>query len=314
MSTERTFIFGPVPSRRLGRSLGVDLTPTKTCTYNCLYCQLAETRFQTVERSRFCDPQKVLEELHLVLEEIDAPDWITFSGTGEPTLHADLGYLLREIKALQVAPICVITNGSLLWREDVQTDLALADRVLPTLVSVRQDTFVRIHRPLAAEDLNRILEGLRSFCRRVPGIVELEIFVCPGLNDQAEELHEIVDFVSSCEGLRGIYLNTSVRAALDSNLVAAPPEVLQGIKALFPADLPVSTAYDLKPFTKPSNWKRSADEADVLKLLLRHPCSQEQIQSVLEIPTERLRSLLEGLTVSGRIKLGSDGCWSLCSD
>lgn len=120
------YIFGPVPSRRLGRSLGVDLIPLKTCTLSCRYCQIGDTPVTTMLRKSWVPLDDVLRELRERLSDIDKPDWITFSGSGEPTLSSDLGRAIRSVKSMTDAPVCVITNGTLLWMEDVRKDLLVA--------------------------------------------------------------------------------------------------------------------------------------------------------------------------------------------
>ncbi|HAE39038.1 MAG TPA: radical SAM protein, partial [Candidatus Riflebacteria bacterium] len=238
----RTYIFGPVPSRRLGISLGVDLTPTKTCSFDCLYCQLSKTRFHTSLRSQFCDPADVLKELKAVLSEIARPDWITISGTGEPTLHSDLGLILAEIKKLESAPACVITNSSLMYLPEVRQELMLADRLLPTISTVNERSFKRIHRPTEDLRLEAILEGLQLFSRDYTGAIEVEIFVCPGINDTPEEISGLRDYLRSLANLESVYLNTAVRSALEGEIATADQGLLNSFRAALNLSVPVTTA------------------------------------------------------------------------
>lgn len=310
----RTYIFGPVPSRRLGISLGVDLTPTKTCSYDCLYCQLCRTNFHTSQRSEFCDPDDVLKELRETLAEIAKPDWITISGTGEPTLHSGLGYILAEIKKLNSAPTCVITNSSLLYLPDVRSELMLADRLLPTLTTVNKATFRRIHRPTNELNLDDILNGLRRFVNEFTGTVEIEIFVCPDINDSDAEIEALGNYLNSLDGIESVYLNTAVRVPLESEIRTADQSRLNRFREHLKLRVPVSTAFEhnLVP-PKKSNWNRPAVSSDILKLLLRHPCSQEQLEKVLGSSPENILRLLNELTDQGLIKRESNGCWSLIS-
>lgn len=308
----RTYIFGPVPSRRLGISLGVDLTPTKTCSFDCLYCQLSKTKFHTSVRSQFCDPEEVLKELRAVLSEIARPDWITISGTGEPTLHSGLGLILAEIKKLESAPSCVITNSSLMHIPAVRQELMLADRLLPTISTVNQRSFQRIHRPTADLRLEEILAGLQLFSRDYTGAIEVEIFVCPGINDSAEEIAGLRDYLRSLPNLESVYLNTAVRAALESEVSTADQGLLNSFRTALNLSVPVTTAFE-HSFIPPrsSNWNRPAVSSDILKLLLRHPCSEKQLEQVLSSAPDQIIALLGELAAQGKIKQASNGDWAL---
>ncbi|MDN5279742.1 MAG: hypothetical protein PWR01_3707 [Clostridiales bacterium] len=308
----RTYIFGPVPSRRLGISLGVDLTPTKTCSFDCLYCQLDRTRFHTSERSRFCPPVDVLQELREVLNEVAAPDWITFSGTGEPTLHVDLGLILSELKKFSPSPVCVITNSSLLYREDVREELMNADRLLPTLTTVNEATFRKIHRPTSDIRLSMILDGLRKMAENFKGIIEIEIFVCPGINDSDEEILGLSEFIKSLKNISSIYLNTAVRVPVEDEVITADHVRLQEFRDKLDLKIPVITAFERKTIpARPSKWNRATAEADILKLLLRHPCNEEQLAQVLDSDKARVALLLVELSRQGKVKLQANGEWKL---
>lgn len=311
----RTYIFGPVPSRRLGISLGVDLTPTKTCSFDCLYCQLAKTSFHTSERREFCKSDEVLAELKEVLSEIARPDWITISGTGEPTLHSGLGYILAEIKKLGGAPSCVITNSSLMHLPEVRSELLLADRLLPTVTTVNPHTFAKIHRPTADLQLNKILEGLQLFMQQFTGAVEIEVFVCPDINDTDEEIDALSAYLRSLNRLESVYLNSAVRMPLESEIKTADQNRLNRFRDRLNLSIPVTTAFEhnLVP-PRISNWNRPAVSSDILKLLLRHPCSEAQLEKVLGSAPEKIYELLNELATQGRIRKEVNGCWTLSED
>ncbi|NLI75918.1 MAG: radical SAM protein [Candidatus Riflebacteria bacterium] len=305
------FVFGPVPSRRLGQSLGIDLTPTKTCTLDCRYCQLSRTIHHTASRGLFCDPAEVLAELRHVLGEIAAPDWITFSGTGEPTLHAGLGIILAEIKKLGVAPTCVITNSSLLGRSDVRADLCLTDRLLPTLCTVVPATFERLHRPAPGLHLPDILDGLRLLSGAFKGIIDLEVFVCPGINDGAAEIDGLREYIRSLPRLDSIYLNTAVRQPLERDIVAASPEELLAFRDALGLDLPVATAFEHTPLPRRVDRKPPPPRQGILDLLLRHPCTVDQLERVLNLPGGILLETLQTLEREGKVHVCPDGQWRL---
>ncbi|HBO43222.1 MAG TPA: radical SAM protein, partial [Planctomycetaceae bacterium] len=161
MPTMNHFVFGPVPSRRLGRSLGVDLVPFKTCSYDCIYCQLGPTNCRTVERREWVPLNDVLRELKSKLNP--PPDYITLSGSGEPTLYSRLDELINRIKDMSDVPVAVLTNGSLLWRDDVRRQLAAADLVMPSLDAGNPATFELVNRPHEAIAFEQMLSGLIAF-------------------------------------------------------------------------------------------------------------------------------------------------------
>ncbi len=162
-------LFGPVPSRRLGRSLGVDLIPPKTCPYDCIYCEVGPTTCQTRERFSY-QTEAIIQELADYLKDPGVrPDVITLAGSGEPTLNQGLGRIIREIKAMSQIPVAVLTNGALLYLPEVRRELAAADVVLPSLDAAREETYRAINRPLPELSLESLLEGLTAFRREYRG-------------------------------------------------------------------------------------------------------------------------------------------------
>ncbi|MGD8394980.1 MAG: radical SAM protein [Candidatus Eiseniibacteriota bacterium] len=181
------YTYGPVPSRRLGRSLGVSPIPAKTCSYSCVYCQLGRTDHLQTERQSFFPREELLAEIEARGRQTD-PDFVTFVGDGEPTLCADLGWLIGRTRDALGLPVAVITNGSLLWREDVRRDLGAADVVIPTLDAGSAATFRRIDRPHRRIGFGLMLDGLIEFRRGYRGRLWLEVMLLRGLNDRPAEL------------------------------------------------------------------------------------------------------------------------------
>jgi wyosine [tRNA(Phe)-imidazoG37] synthetase (radical SAM superfamily) len=181
-----SLVFGPVPSRRLGRSLGVDLVPFKTCTYDCIYCQLGRTTCKTVERKQWVPLERVLEEVGKKLDT--RPDYITLSGSGEPTLFTPLDKLIEGIRAMTDIPIAVLTNGSLLDCWGVQWELSLADLVIPSLDVGTDRTFRLVNRPHETISFDRMLSGLIGFRRRFSKQYWLEVFLIGAYTTFEEEL------------------------------------------------------------------------------------------------------------------------------
>lgn len=182
-------IFGPVLSRRLGLSLGVDLIPFKTCSYNCVYCECGSTTNRTVTRQDFFPAAAIMEELRGALASHPRLDSVTLAGSGEPTLALSLGSVIAFIKCeYPEYTVSVLTNGSLLTDRGVREELSLADRVIPTLTTVSQQTFERIHRPHPSLKIESIITGMAQFREQFKGALWLEVFVVPGLNTTDEEL------------------------------------------------------------------------------------------------------------------------------
>lgn len=187
------YVFGPVPSRRLGISLGVDIIPYKTCTLDCLYCECGKTSELTLERKRFVDPGVVLEQIKEAIEGEKYIDYITFSGAGEPTLSIDIGEIIARIKGMTDIPVAVLTNGTLLYLEEVRRDLAQADLVLPSLDAITSTVFHKINRPHKHLDIDRITQGLIDFGKEYKGKIWLEVFIAKGINDNPDELNKIYE-------------------------------------------------------------------------------------------------------------------------
>lgn len=203
-------VFGPVPSRRLGFSLGVDIIPLKYCSYDCIYCQIGKTTHKEIDRKSFFDPDLVIQE---VMDTVNTPqqiDIITFSGSGEPTLNIDLGYMVRELKKKTETPVAVITNGSLLWIEEVRRDIMEADVVLPSLDAVSEDIFRYINRPHSLLEVGNIIAGMKSFRREYNHQIWLEIMLVRNINDEPEELDLMKRIVGSLNADK-IQLNTVTR-------------------------------------------------------------------------------------------------------
>jgi len=191
--------FGPVPSRRLGRSLGINNVPPKTCTYSCVYCQLGRTTRMQVERGPFYDPEEILRAVQDKVEKArqagEPVDYLTFVADGEPILDANLG---REIELLKQSgiPIAVITNGSLVWREDVREALLEADWVSLKVDAVEEETWRRVDRPHGTLSLAAILDGVLEFGRDYAGTLATETMLVAGLNDGERDLRQVAGFLA----------------------------------------------------------------------------------------------------------------------
>ncbi|MCK4523195.1 radical SAM protein, partial [Candidatus Aerophobetes bacterium] len=162
-------IFGPVPSRRLGFSLGVDTIPFKTCSLNCIYCQLGRTINKTIQRKEYIAADDILREIEEVLREGKRIDYITFSGSGEPTLNSEIRRMISRVKELTSIPLAILTNGTLLYRPRIREDLMEADLVIPSLDTVTQEIFEMVNRPHPSLKIDEIITGIDSFSQEFNG-------------------------------------------------------------------------------------------------------------------------------------------------
>jgi wyosine [tRNA(Phe)-imidazoG37] synthetase (radical SAM superfamily) len=309
-------VYGPILSRRLGRSLGVDVIKNtgskKNCNYDCIYCQLghAELKIRSPEDVREAvTPEEVSESLQKLINNIEGLDYITFSGTCEPTLNLSLGEIIRNIRKISGVPICVITNSSLLGREDVQNNLAEADLVVATLVSGNEETWRKIHRPAPGIDLKEIIEGLRKLAKSgIGNRLALEVMLLENkagrpLNFTDEEIEELVKTIRYiCP--EEIEILTISRPPSEKWVRPVPEEKLKEIAKRFIfefGDRKVKLV--LKEKKKKVKVLRTNVDEEVYALLLRRPCTFEQTCQSLNINPENLSSVLEKLLGEGKIEI-----------
>ena len=290
------YLFGPVPSRRLGKSLGIDLIPFKTCTQNCLYCQLGVDAEQTVERKAYVSIDEVLGELRQRIKDGLDADYITISGSGEPTLHSELGELIEQIRELTLIPIAVITNGTLLMLPEVRRDCAKADVVLPSLDAGEKQTFEKINKPHTDIKFEDFIEGLCKFRAEYSGKIWLEVFFCEGVNADTDSIELIRSQIEKIRPDR-IQLNTAVRPTVHKEAAAVSSERLHEIaKQLDPeaeviADFCKAESLPPKPVT--------CD--DIVTTLKRRPCTLEDLVGSLGITTEQAKKHLKHLLQQKKI-------------
>ena len=278
-------MYGPVPSRRLGLSLGIDIVPFKLCTLDCVYCQLGRTTEKTIERSDFAPVNDVLAELKNKLSEGLEADFVTISGSGEPTLHLRLGEIVDEIKKITDIPVAIITNSTLLYRPDVRADCAKADVVVPSLDAGDEQTFHKINRPHKDISIEKVISGLCAFRSEYTGQIWLEVFVIDGFNTNTEQLSKIKEAVERiCPNK--IQLNTAVRPTSEAGIKRLNAEQLNYIAAQVGQKCEVVA--DFPPTCTTKNIDNKAK--DVLSMLKRRPCSVNDICSSLGInPNEALK-------------------------
>lgn len=268
------YLFGPVPSRRLGLSLGVSPIPKKTCNYSCVYCQLGRTNQMTNRRSEYVPLQEILAEFRAFLQRGIAFDVVTIVGEGEPTLALNLRQLISGLQELTDKPVAVITNGALLAKEEVRAALLEADIVLPSLDAYDEDSFRKINRPYGKIKFWEVFEGLRTFTQDYQGQLWLEVMLVQGLNDTDDALLRLKELIEQLRFNR-LYLNTPVRVTAESWVEQPAPEVVQKAARLF-------GAMTIDSLAEGSFFSEIADDYEaVLSIIGRHPMNQHEISGFL---------------------------------
>ncbi len=276
MAEEKKYLYGPVPSRRLGRSLGVDIVPFKLCSLDCVYCQLGKTTEKTLQRGDFLPVSAVLAELKDKLAEGLEADFLTIGGSGEPTLHSRLGALIDGIKKITDIPVAILTNGTLLYKKDVRADCAKADVVLPSLDAGDEQTYRRINRPHSGLSIEKLISGLCAFREEFAGQIWLEVFLIEGFNTDNHQIAKIKEAIDRiCPDK--VQLNTAVRPTAEPGIKALDAEKLQAIAEALGENCEVIADFSLVPHG--GNIEAKAE--DVLSMLKRRPCSLSDISSAL---------------------------------
>ncbi len=222
------YIFGPVISRRLGISLGLDIVPYKTCTFDCIYCESGTTTEKTIGRKPYIDSKEILNELGDYLKESPNLDYITITGSGEPTLNSEIGLLINEIKKISKVPVAVLTNSSLLYLPEVRKELLSADLVIPSLDAAGQGSFLKISRPPQELDLKKIIEGLILFGKEFKGKIWLEILFVKNINDTEEEVEGLIKIIKEVNPDK-VQLNTIDRPPADKSALRVSNKDLEDI-------------------------------------------------------------------------------------
>jgi len=287
-------VYGPVPSRRLGRSLGVDLVPFKTCTYDCVYCQLGRTTRKTVRRQRWVDPTDVVAQVRARLES--EPNVIALAGSGEPTLHAGIGDVIAGIKRITDVPVAVITNGSLLGRPTVRRGLAAADIVVPSLDAPDDGLLQLINRPHRALRFGDVVDGMIAFRNEYRGQMWLEVMLLAGVTGMVAEVERLAELAARIAPDR-IQLNTAVRPPAESFVAPVADCSLQEFAGLFTPHAEVIAD------TAPAGGDRVAARADILALLSRRPCTVADIAAGLGIHHGEALKAATALVTEGALDL-----------
>jgi wyosine [tRNA(Phe)-imidazoG37] synthetase (radical SAM superfamily) len=291
------YIFGPVPSRRLGRSLGIDLVPYKNCTFDCIYCDLGGTTRKTISRQSYVSPKEIQGELELCLSVLEKkPDYITLSGSGETTLNNRIREIIQRIKEITSTPVAVLTNSSLLSLDEVRRDLSEADIVLPSLDAITPALFEYINRPHASLSIEGIISGLIQFRKQYRGQIWLEILFCRGVNDGKKEIEEFKSVIEKIEPDR-VQLNTPVRPPAEDFVFPLTLAQLEEIRERLG-----DKAEIISEFAVPkSEIFDAVKDSEILNLIKRRPCTAEDISKVLGLHLNEVVKCLEKLLQEGGV-------------
>jgi wyosine [tRNA(Phe)-imidazoG37] synthetase (radical SAM superfamily) len=267
-------VFGPVPSRRLGISLGVDVIPFKTCSLDCIYCECGKTTNISLQRRSFVSVDVILQEVRKAVEGDRYIEYITFSGSGEPTLSKDIGGIIQGIKAMTDIPVAVLTNGTLLFMDDVQEALLTADLVLPSLDAATPESFNHINRPHKDLDLEKIIQGLITFSSRFSGQLWVEVFIVAGVNDSDDELDRLHGILKQINPTR-VQLNSLDRPPAYENVLPVDTKVLRGIEERW-SDLPVEVIKRVRKRGEIAAFSRNLENS-ILNTVNRRPLTIEDL-------------------------------------
>jgi len=287
-------IFGPVPSRRLGRSLGVDLVPFKTCTYDCIYCQLGRTTCKTVERKEWVPLDEVLAQLKAKLST--RPDYITLSGSGEPTLYSRLGELIAAIKGMTDIPVAVLTNASLLGTRAVHEGILNADLVIPSLDAGDEPLFRHVNRPREEISFDAMVDGLIRFRQAYAGKYWLEVFLLGGITAIPAEVEKIRRLIARIRPDR-VQLNTVTRPPAEDFALPVSRQDMERYAAMLGGRTEVIA--DFRGVHREGEF--AAKREDVLDLLRRRPCTIEDITAGLGMHTNEAAKYVTELLERGAI-------------
>ena len=295
MQTYR-YLFGPVPSRRFGRSLGVDLTPRKTCTLDCVFCQLGQTTCKTLSRKEYVSVEAVLAELHAWSKENGKADYITLSGSGEPTLHSGFGEVLRFIRSHSSSPAVLLTNGTLLHLPEVQEAASYAHIVKVSLSAWDQASFGWMNRPHPELSFHQVVEGQKAFRARFKGQLWLEVFLVAGMNSLPPDVAKIAALAKEIRPDR-IHLNTAVRPPSENFVVPVSRERLESLTPFFCPKAEVIAEFEAK-----QRVEMQAAQEEIYSMLQRRPCTALEISETFNMHVNEVSKYLGKLLREKQIR------------
>ncbi|UCE07067.1 MAG: radical SAM protein [bacterium] len=292
------YLFGPVPSRRLGRSLGIDLVPHKTCSFNCVYCECGKTTRLTIQRAEYVPTSEVLSELNQFLSADPQLDYVTFSGAGEPTLHIGLGKIVTFIKTnFPHYKLAILTNSSLFYQKVLRAEIIDIDLILPSLDAADEDIFHKINRPHPEIGLNQIISGLIELRKIHQGQMWLEIFIVPRLNDSPDHIDKLKQAIHQIKP-DIVQLNTLDRPGTTSWVTRALQDQLEDIAKQLDWHTEVIAQF---PDRKASKAYQRDIESAILEIIKRRPCTLEDLSRMLGLHVNEVNKYLDVLIKADKI-------------
>jgi len=293
------YVFGPISSKRLGQSLGVDLLPPKSCTWNCIYCQLGKTKKYVTERQEFFPREEILNEIRQTLALNQPLDWITFVGSGETMLYKGIGWLIAEVKKLTTVPVAVITNGSLLSLPEVREELLLADAVLPSLNAGSAALHDRICRQASAFTFQQHVDGLVVFRREYHGRLWIEVMLLGGINDSDEALHDLAAVLKQINPDM-VHLVLPTRPAPEKEIRLPSDERIERAIAILS-----EAATVVNPLKGNMDLRNAPDKLEAITAIVsRHPVQQRELHKAIAdcfpAESEKADTIMQELFASER--------------
>ena len=315
-------LFGPVNSRRLGLSQGIDLLPPKTCNFNCIYCEINKAPQLSCERGEHVPTAKILAEIDGLLNDearVRDLDVFTITASGEPTLHTGIGTIIRHIKNKTDKPVAILTNGSQLYLKEVRQDLQAADIVIPSLDGARPQSFRRVNRPAkCCADLETIIQGIADFSREFAGEIWLEILLVENINDTPEDVAALQNAIARIRPTR-VQLNTVARPPFESFAKPLTHKRMEEVKREIekgydgPVDI-LAGSKNNEPSDSGKGRESSSEsvtsykvEDEIIEMLLRRPCTAADIAATINLDLDRTSEILESMERGGSLTVKIHG-------
>lgn len=295
------YIFGPVPSRRLGSSLGIDIIPSKTCQLDCIYCEVGKTTELTCARKAYFDADEVVSEFRREYEKVkDTLDVVTITGSGEPTLNTDFAYIAAELKKISEHPLAILTNSTSMTDENVRKGLMLFDIIVPSIDAASPDVFKKINKPAPGLDIEKINEALVSFTHEFKGRLYPEVLIVKDINDKPEEMAKIAAIINRCRYER-VQVNTVFRPPAYSGVKGLSEEELIGAFLFFKeAGLKVEPVGNFIKSLSPAPQELLGERTAAL--LRMRPCTAKDIALVFSADEGDVAQVLNTLLSGGAIE------------
>lgn len=298
--TKYKHIFGPVPSRRLGISLGIDIVPFKICTMDCVYCEIGKTKILTIQRDEYVDYNEIISEIDSYLSSSPILDFITFSGAGEPTLHSRIGDIIHHLKAnYSNYKIALLTNGSLFTDPKVRRDCLDVDLILPSLDAVSDEAFEKINRPHPDLNNQKIINGLIELRKEFNNKILMEVFIIPGINDNHNEISLLKQNLQKINPDE-VQLNSLDRPGTEKWVTSLSKKEMQKIaNQFYPLNTEIITKF--KPREEIQSYKKQNEET-IISTLERRPCTEIDLIELTGLKINELNKYLSSLLSKGKIE------------